>query len=145
MIIRAVYTFVLWLKMVFSRFSQRFSFSFINSSAQMWLKLEILRNSSTIFRSSHRRCSIKELFWKNLWYLKENTCVGVSYLLKLQASRPITVFKKGLQHRYFLVNIGKFIRTPTLKNICERLLLHFWKQFCESIIYSFATCLIAFH
>ena len=28
-----------------------------------------------------------------------------------------------LQHRCFLVNIAKFLRTPILKNICERLLL----------------------
>ena len=31
---------------------------------------------------------------------------------------------KTLQHRYFLVNIEKFLRTPTLKNIYERLLLY---------------------
>ena len=33
------------------------------------------------------------------------------------------VFKKRLQHRYFSVNIVKFLRTPFLKNIWERLLL----------------------
>ena len=55
-----------------------------------------IRNSSTIFRSSHQRCSIKKLFWKNLWYSKENTCVRVSFLLKLQAFTPLTVLKKGL-------------------------------------------------
>ena len=32
--------------------------------------------------------------------------------------------KKWLQHRYFPVNIAKFLRTPILKNICERLLLY---------------------
>ena len=30
--------------------------------------------------------------------------------------------KKRLQHKRFLVNIVKFLRTPILKNICERLL-----------------------
>ena len=30
--------------------------------------------------------------------------------------------KKRLQHRSFLANIEKFLRTPILKNICERLL-----------------------
>ena len=120
------------------------SFFYINSSAQIQLELEILRNPSTIFRSSCRRCSIKKLFWKKL-YSKKNTCVGVSFLLKLQAFRPLTVSKKGLQHRYFPVNIGKFIRTPILKSIFERLLLHFWKLFYENILYSFATCLTAYH
>ena len=31
--------------------------------------------------------------------------------------------KKILQHRCFPVNIAKLLRTPVLKNICERLLL----------------------
>ena len=39
--------------------------------------------------------------------------------------------KKRLQHRFFLVNMGKFIKTSILKNICER--LHFWKVFCKNI------------
>ena len=30
---------------------------------------------------------------------------------------------KRLRHRYFPVNIAKFLRTPILKNSCERLLL----------------------
>ena len=34
--------------------------------------------------------------------------------------------KKRLQHRYFPVNIAKFLRAPVLKYICERLLLYFW-------------------
>ena len=34
--------------------------------------------------------------------------------------------KKRLQHRFFPVNIAKFFRTPTLKYICEQLLLYFW-------------------
>ena len=33
--------------------------------------------------------------------------------------------KKRLQHRCFSVNIGKFLRTPVLKNICERLFERF--------------------
>ena len=32
--------------------------------------------------------------------------------------------KKRLQHKCFLVNIAKFLSTPILKNICERLLLY---------------------
>ena len=41
--------------------------------------------------------------------------------------------KKRLQHSCFLVNIAKFLRTPILKNFCERLLLKilmfFYKAF----------------
>ena len=32
-------------------------------------------------------------------------------------------FKKRLQHGCVPINIAKFLRTPILKNICERLLL----------------------
>ena len=31
----------------------------------------------------------------------------------------VAVISKRLQHRCFPVNIGKFLRTPILKNICE--------------------------
>ena len=33
-------------------------------------------------------------------------------------------FKKRLQHRCFPVNIAQFLRTPTLKNVCDQLLLY---------------------
>ena len=90
------------------------SFSFINS-VQIWLGLEILRNSWTIFRSSHRRCSIEKLFLKLLWHSQENTRFRVFFLLKLQAFWPLAVLKRGF-NTYFLVNIGKFTRTLILKN-----------------------------
>ena len=35
----------------------------------------------------------------------------------------IKFIKKRLQHRCFPVNFAKFLRTPILRNICERLLL----------------------
>ena len=60
----------------------------------LYLELEILRNSSTIFRSSHQRCSIKQLFLKMLWYSQENTCVGVFF--KLRVFRPLTVLKRDV-------------------------------------------------
>ena len=61
-------------------------------------------------RSSQLRCYIKKAALKNY------SCVGVSFLIKLQPLRR-------LQHRCFPMNIAKFLRTPILKNICERLLL----------------------
>ena len=33
--------------------------------------------------------------------------------------------KKKLQHKFFPANFSKFLRTPILKNICERLLPYF--------------------
>ena len=37
--------------------------------------------------------------------------------------------KKRLQHKCFPVNIARFLRKPNLKNICERLLLHYLIQY----------------
>ena len=37
--------------------------------------------------------------------------------------RKATLLKKRLKHSCFLVNIVEFLRSPTLKNICERMLL----------------------
>ena len=37
------------------------------------------------------------------------------------------VIKKRLQHRWFPMNIAKFLRAPILKNICEQLLR---KRYC---------------
>ena len=51
------------------------------------------------------------------------TFTGKHLCWNLKALRPATLLKKRLQHRCFPVNIAKFLRTPTLKNICKRLLL----------------------
>ena len=45
-------------------------------------------------------------------------------LIKLQASRPTILYKKRLQHCCLPVKFAKFLRTPILRNICERLLLY---------------------
>ena len=62
------------------------------------------------------------MFLKISQISQENTCVGVSFWWGLMRfwCRPL---KKSLQHRCVPVNIAKFLRTPTLTNICERLLL----------------------
>ena len=78
------------------------SISFINSSVQILLELKILRNSSTIFRSSHQRCSIKKLFLKILCYAQESTCAVFSFLLKLQDFRPLTALKRDFKTDIFL-------------------------------------------
>ena len=58
------------------------------------VKLEILRNSSTIFRSSHWRNFIKKLLLKILRYSRQNPCWSLS-LMKLQAFRPGTLLKRN--------------------------------------------------
>ena len=55
-----------------------------------------------------QRCSVKKLLleiWQNS---QENNCARVSFLIKLRA-RSATLLKKRLWHRYFPVNILKFL------------------------------------
>ena len=54
---------------------------------------------------------------KILYLLKKGSS---ALFIKVQALRH---FKKTLQHRCFPVKFAKYLRTPILKNICERLLL----------------------
>ena len=42
----------------------------------------------------------------------------------MQAGEAWSSIKKRLQHRCFPVKFAKFLRTPILKRICERLLLN---------------------
>ena len=62
------------------------------------------------------------------WSLKEadqrKTPVLESPFNKVAALQDCNFSTKRLQHRCFAVNIVKFLRTPTMKNICKRLLLH---------------------
>ena len=80
------------------------NFFFRSSLLQMFFKIDVLKNSQ---------------------YSQENTCVGVSFLIKLLASRPATLLKKRLQHRCFPVNIENFLRTPFFTEHLRWLLLFF--------------------
>ena len=70
--------------------------------------------SQTPSRTSHRRCSVKKIFLKIYKISPESPVLETVFL---------NFFKKRLQHRCFPVKIAKVLRTPILKNICERLLL----------------------
>ena len=91
---------------------------------------EILRNSSTIFRSSHQRCSIKKAILKDfVIFAGKHLCRGL-FLIKMPAIRRVTLLKRD-SDTYFLVNVGKFIRRPILKNISERLQNVLWESFSD--------------
>ena len=77
----------------------------------------------TLFRSKHRRWSIKKAVlknfviftWKHLcWSLFFNEAAGLYFC---------NFIRKRLQHRCSTVIIAKVLRIPILKNICKRLLL----------------------
>ena len=58
-----------------------------------------------------QRCSVKNLFIEISQNSYQNTCVRVSFFIKLQAS-ICNFIKKRLWHRCFPVNFAKFLRTP---------------------------------
>ena len=63
-------------------------------------------------RNSHWKFSIKTSVLENFAVVtRKHLCCSL-YLIKF------------FQHRCFPVNVAKFLRTPILKNICERLLLN---------------------
>ena len=68
-----------------------------NSRSQMFFKIGVLKNFAVF--------------------------IGKLFFNRVADFRPATILKKRLEHKCFPVNIAKFLRTPILKNICERLLL----------------------
>ena len=80
------------------------------------ITLELLRNSSTIFRSNHQRCFIQKVVFekfaiftgKQLWW---------SLFLKKNADLWVCNFiKNRLKRKCFPVKFAKFLRTPFLQN-----------------------------
>ena len=66
---------------------------------------------SVLFRTNHPRWSEKNVVLKFLQNSQENTCVGVSFLIKLQALDLQLDLKKRIQHRCFPMNNAKFLIT----------------------------------
>ena len=69
-----------------------------------------------IFRSSHRRYSLKKGVSKNFAKFKEEHLVLQSLCNKVAGLRSATLLKKRLQHMCFPVNFVTFLRTPSLQN-----------------------------
>ena len=75
----------------------------------------------------------KKLFLKISQYSHRKRPVLGSFFIKVTGLNACNFIKKRLRHRYFLVNIAKYLRTPNLKKILERLLLdlskfHHWNS-----------------
>ena len=80
---------------------------------------------------SHQSCSVKKAVLKKFHNVYSKTPVLESFLNKVTGLKSCNFIKKRLQQRYFIVNIAIFLRTPILKNICERLLLKKWLKPCQ--------------
>ena len=90
----------------------------------------MILNIKKHLRRSHRRCSIKKGVLRNFAKFTGKHLCQSFFLNKLQA-RPVTLLRKRLWHRCFLVNFAKFLRTPSLRNTFGRLLsdLYFFQKF----------------
>ena len=69
-------------------------------------------------------------------------------LIKLQASRPATISKKRLWHRYFPLNFAKFLRTPFVTEHLRWLLLQAYHRsnaltirFVSRVLWPWVFCL----
>ena len=119
--------------------------------------------SSGIFvtdRSSHQRCSIKELFLEIWQYSqkKKLLCSSVflmkllalfsririeygeilrisPYSVQMRENEACNFIKKTLKQRCFSVNTGKFFKTPVLKNTW---LLLYWYTFVTAMSFLFS-------
>ena len=80
--------------------------NFKSSHLQMFFIIDVLKNLA-MFIGKHLCWSWFLLLFNIVAGLEDRSCI-----------------KKRLQHKCFLVNIAKFLRTPILKNICERQLLY---------------------
>ena len=67
----------------------------------------------------------KKALVKNFAIFQKKTSVWESLFDKASGLSPCNFIKKRLQHKCFPVKFAKFLRTPILKNIYERLLLFF--------------------
>ena len=73
----------------------------------------LLQHTRNRSRRSNRRCSINKAVLKNVAICTRKHLWWSLFL--------INFIIKRLQHRYFLENIVKLLRTPIVKSICERL------------------------
>ena len=72
------------------------------------------------FESSMKLSVLKWYLLRSMTSLHWFHCICWIYA---EIKKEITFIKKRLQHRCFPVKFANFLRTPNLKNICERLLL----------------------
>ena len=74
----------------------------------------------TIIEAAVQRCSVRNMFLEILQNSQKNTCVRVSFLIKLQTLGLQLYEKKRLWHRCFPVNFTKFLRKPFSQNTYGR-------------------------
>ena len=95
-------------------------FAVVKYNSKMSIIYQIKSQKIIMNRSSIGKAVIKNL----AIFTEKHQCCSV-LLSKNAGLQFCSLIEKPLQDRCFLVNIGKFLRTPVLKNICEPLFEHF--------------------
>ena len=85
-------------------------------------------------KSSQRGCSVKKVVLNNFANFTGKHLRWSLYLITLQ--KTCNFIKKIIQHRCFPGKFAKFLRTPILKNIGERLLLPLLKVHSSTALIS---------
>ena len=88
-------------------------------SSSFSLSLFACQRPDFLFRISHWRSSVKKVFLKNFSIFIRKHQYWSLFLIKLHAFGP-NFIKIRFQHRYFPINVAKFLEKPILKNISER-------------------------
>ena len=78
-----------------------------------------------IYLSSHQK-SYKKSCSKNICNIHRKTPALWLLFNSVAALKVCNFFKKRVQHYCFPVNIAKFLRTPTLENTSEHLLIYLY-------------------
>ena len=95
--------------------------TFWGGTSAIWEKLSQQPICVSLQKQS-REVFYKKLSLKISQYSQKNTCW--SLFIKVAGLQACNFIKKRLQWRCFPANIVDFSKTPILKNICKRLLLH---------------------
>ena len=99
--------------------------------------LEIVLVSGLILHSIEKK-QLPEVFFKKKVFLEisqnpqDNTCVRVSFLIKLRVCWSATLLRKILSRRCFPVNFVKFLRRPFYKE-------HLWWLLLIGVLYIFGS------
>ena len=88
-------------------------------------KISIIYHQIKISKRYNEQVFNKKAVLKNFAIFTEKHLRWSLFLNKNVGLQSWNFIKKRLQHRFFPVNIAKFLRTPVLENICERLFERF--------------------
>ena len=104
-----------------NKFNKRNDKRFNNRDYSLFLLMGILLKHMPLISNILKRQE-RKIFTKLAPFQKQPSEM---FCKKVKFCKACGFIKKGLQHRFFPVKFAKFLRRPTLKNICERLLLPF--------------------